>query len=477
MIRVYFDWNIFGNLKRETEEPFKSILSIIKNNNGKLLFPYSPAHLRDLKRGFSETEKSKSKTYADLEFQHEISKDHCLYVDTKENDVTPQIFNPTEYFNQLVDDRTLENFDFENLFSDSDDALSGLWKSYMNLMKVMPTGIDLQQIETASEKYGGVKDMFQNLRNGNNFYNLMKDVTRMISKPEEHSSIYKSMRNTSVVEMKINTDLEQWGNAFDYLDKTLAKTQLNKSFRQLIDDNLKNRSKDKPATRFDYFINYYISLDTFGYYRDKELAKLLDDPTHAYYGAHCDIIVTEDNNTYHKAKAVYENFNIATTVCKAADFPSAFYGLNELGNNSSQTISGRIVEIIRYSFILMKSVDDEFNPVTIYKIQHPIADFFNRMQISFFTDSTSLFIYKKKDNYSTFLFWTEIKSIVDKVVLDFGIDDNLKAEFNHEKERKDISDKVWQGRIWKRNSVTTEVLYDYDGFGLALRVTLSDLKN
>ena len=477
MIRVYFDWNIFANLKRESEEPFKSILRIIRNNNDKLLFPYSPAHLRDLQKGFFESETAKEKTYIDLHLLHEISQDHCLYVDTKINDVTPQISDPTEYFNQLIDSKTVKNFDFENLFSDSDNALSGFWKSYMNLMKSMPTGIDMKQIETASEKYGGLKDMFQNLQQGNNFYNLMKDVTRLLSNPEEHSSVYKSMRNISVTEMKINTDSEQWGNAFDYLDKTLAKTQLNKTFRQLIDDQLKNRNKDKPPTRWDYFTNYYISLDTFGYYRDKQLANLIDDATHAYYGAHCDIFVTEDNNTYHKAKAIYENFNIATTVCKASDFPGVFYGLNELGNNPSQTISSRIVEIIRNSFILMKSVDDEFNPVTIYKIQHPIADFFNRMQISFFRESTSLFIYKKQDNYSTFMFWSEIKSIVDKVVLDFGIDDNLKAEFNHEKERNEISAKIWEGRIWRRNSVTIEVLYNYDGFGLALRVTLYDLKN
>jgi hypothetical protein len=352
MIRVYFDWNIFANLKRETEEPFNSILKIIRNNNSKLLFPYSPAHLRDLKRGFDGTEKAKSKTYADLKLLHEISKDHCLYVDSKDKGVTPSIIDPTEYFNQLAEDKTAEIFDFDNLFqSDTNDTLSQLWKSYLELMKLMPTSIKLEQIDSVPEKYGKVKEMFSNLRNGNNYYNLMKDVSKIIAAPEEYADIYKSARNASVDEMKINTNPKEWGNAFDYLDSVLTKSNVNKTFREMIEDSLKARNKDKPLDRFDYFTNYYISLDTFGYFRDKEFQNLIDDATHAYYGAHCDIFVTEDKNTYHKAKAIYEHFNLSTTVCKASDFPSAFYSLNELGDSSSQTISSRMLEIIRHSFI------------------------------------------------------------------------------------------------------------------------------
>ncbi len=479
MIRVYLDWNIFGNLKRENDEPFKSILTIIRNNNNnKLLFPYSPAHLQDLQRGFNKSEKAKLKTYADLNLLQEISKCHCLYIDNKEKDVTPQIFNPTEYFNQLVEDTTLETFDIDNPFKNvENDAVSKLWSSYIDTMKGLPSGINLEQMNNIPDTFGKVKDIFQNLQNGNNFHNLLKDVFRFMKDPSIYSSIYKSIRKASVDNLKINTNSKEWGNAFDYLDKIIAKTKLNKTFRELIDENLKTKNKDKSFLRFDYFINYYISLDTFGYYKDKEIPNLIGDATHAFYGAHCDIFVTEDNNTYYKTKAVYENFNISTAVCKASEFQSVFYSLNDLSSNSPQTISDRIVEIIRYSFILLQSIDDEFNPVAVYKIQYPVVDFFNRMQISYFKEETALFFYKKKDNYSNFMFWTEIENIVNKVVLDFGIDDNLKLEFNGEKEKMEINDKKWDGRIWKRNQINFEIIYNYDDFGLILRVTLFDVKN
>jgi hypothetical protein len=125
----------------------------------------------------------------------------------------------------------------------------------------------------------------------------------------------------------------------------------------------------------------------------------------------------------------------------------------------------------------LKSVDDEFNPVTVYKIQHPLVDFFNRMQTSFYRENTSLFFYKKKDTYSSFMFWSEIKNIVDKIVLDFGIDDNLRGEFNHETERNEIKDKKWKGRIWNRKSIITVINYDYAEFGLIFKVIFPELKN
>lgn len=115
MIRVYLDWNIFTYLKqrKDSEELYKSIYSLIGSNNNKLLFSYSIAHLYDLKRGFSKNEKTKEHTYRDLEFLQEISQGHCLYEDCMEKKVIPSIINPTEYFSQISKDKTLEEFDFD----------------------------------------------------------------------------------------------------------------------------------------------------------------------------------------------------------------------------------------------------------------------------------------------------------------------------------------------------------------------------
>ena len=217
MIRIYLDWNIFTYLKqrKESEELYKSIYNIIKKNNNKLLFPYSPAHLQDLKQGFNKTEKSKTLTYLDLTFLQEISQDHCLYLDHKEKKVIPIIKNPTEYFNEINNDNILEEFDFENLISSDSKEISELWAKYIELLKSIPSGINLEQIDNIPEKYGNLKPLFQNTSIENNFYNLMKDVMKIISQPEKYSHIYKSVRNASIKEMKIDTNPKNWGNAFD----------------------------------------------------------------------------------------------------------------------------------------------------------------------------------------------------------------------------------------------------------------------
>lgn len=48
MIKIYLDWNIISKLKRKEGEELKNAL--MKNKNS-FVFPFSAAHLRDLRRG------------------------------------------------------------------------------------------------------------------------------------------------------------------------------------------------------------------------------------------------------------------------------------------------------------------------------------------------------------------------------------------------------------------------------------------
>lgn len=52
MIKIYLDWNIISKLKRKEGEELKNAL--MKNKNS-FVFPFSAAHLRDLRRGDQAT--------------------------------------------------------------------------------------------------------------------------------------------------------------------------------------------------------------------------------------------------------------------------------------------------------------------------------------------------------------------------------------------------------------------------------------
>ena len=68
----------------------------------------------------------------------------------------------------------------------------------------------------------------------------------------------------------------------------------------------------------------------------------------------------------------------------------------------------------------------------------------------------------------SFLFWSEIKSVVDKIVANFGIDYNSRKEFDdYDKEEMDKNE--WKGRYWIINNTAIVVGYDSEIFGLALK--------
>jgi hypothetical protein len=240
----------------------------------------------------------------------------------------------------------------------------------------------------------------------------------------------------------------------------------------MIENNIKVTKKENEITKFDYFSNYYLSLDSFGYYRDKALPNLIYDTIHSYYGAHCDFFVTEDDNTYQKTKAVYDKLGISTIVCKPNDFLKEYYSFNQILNISTTHLIDQISEIIKSSIILVKSVDDELNPVTVHKISYPLVDYFNRMQVTSMQDSTVLFFYKRGQNYSDFMFWTELETVVNKIVKHLGIDDNLKFEFTEEYDKLSLNNNTWKGRSWCIKNSILEIIYSPSPYNLSLRVTI-----
>src|SRR5690606_34309762 len=102
---------------------------------------------------------------------------------------------------------------------------------------------------------------------------------------------------------------------------------------------------------------------------------------------------------------------------------------------------------------------------------YPIVNHFDRMQLTFYSNSKSLFFYKHVGNYATNMFWSEFKSVVDKIVFDLGVDDNLKLYFDCEKEKQGINHERWLVRIWTRKYATFQIEFLSNSIGLAFRIT------
>lgn len=362
---------------------------------------------------------------------------------------------------------------FEDLFSSlKGTSFDGTLDLYFDLLKILPTGIDKNVFDKINSKHQVFKEAFQQTSINNSFYNLLNDTYKLVSQYTTNPRTYRSLRNTSLEELKLTHDYTKSRNPIEDISKNLELSTIKKTFKELAEQNLKGYLKEKDPSRFDIFVNHYILLDYLGYYRDSHFKNLLQDAFHAYYGAHCDFFVTDDDNTYHKAKVIYEHFNIETVVCKSHEFNTQLFGKVVLNKYFEKPFFEVISEVLSSSFVISNQHDDKFNPVDIYKIEHYILGYFNRLQITYgiTTNSTSIFIYKNSKNYSSFSFFAEIETVTNKIIKELGIDKNNRLDYVPEIENEEIMKNDWTGRIWQMTNALIQLQMQEAPFGLTLAI-------
>ena len=119
MIRIYLDWNVISNLKREA---FLELKTFIKENKNHFQFPYSPAHFNDLMKSYS---KKNDLFWEDLNYLEYLSENHLLRWEN--NRTMPLLATPTEYFEGIKDtyaDDVYERLDIEEIFNEIDNGLT-----------------------------------------------------------------------------------------------------------------------------------------------------------------------------------------------------------------------------------------------------------------------------------------------------------------------------------------------------------------
>ena len=371
---------------------------------------------------------------------------------------------------QLVESNELMSVaSMEDLIKDIDE--DGILSSVLNHLKSLPLDTGSHNLQTPFSGSEILSQAFNGLVTSSSFYELVNETVQLTSKYNTEPAFYRNIRNASLEELNISKDYKQTQNPISEIDNVLQSSTFKKTFVAFVEENLKNYFKDKTPSRFEVFTNYYIALDLLGYYRDKVFKNLLQDSFHAFYGAHCDFFVTDDDNTYHKAKVIYEHFNIETTVCKSDEFVTQFYNKSILGNAESKPVTETIEEIIKHSIVLQTGMDKDFNPVEIYKPGQYIYSYFNRLQRTENVNKTiSLSFYKNAKNSSSFYFFKEIETVTNKIVSHYGIDTNFLSFYTTETDTGELLDNKWKGRYWNLGYAAIELnMLEYP-FGLTLSI-------
>lgn len=106
MIKIYLDWNIITHLKEN-----KNLYDYIIKNKGKLIFPYSKAHLKDLLASKNHNNEYFEK---DLYLLNEICEHHLLEYEQDINNPLPYKCFPKDYLEIKNIELELFNSDFSN---------------------------------------------------------------------------------------------------------------------------------------------------------------------------------------------------------------------------------------------------------------------------------------------------------------------------------------------------------------------------
>lgn len=301
MLKVYLDWNVITHLK---DEKNKEILSFLKENRNRFVFPYSLAHLKDL---LISRRDNNPYFDIDLDLLTFLSGTHLLEHSTGTNSPYPYSCTPREYIESkgdILDILTSEDVTgkIKQLFSKYNIQIESLLEE---LTKFRIPEINLPQIGLFTTNLADILKAimpFANKYTSQTFADEMKLALKN-SIPEEQQKQIMNSDATNVLD----------------LVNSLCSSQIGKSFVQLIAEYSK---KDGDSINsLSYFEAEYVALNFLGFRSDKKrsLANIYADAEHAYYALSCDIFVTNDGRLSDKSSALYQQSKMPPKVISTKD--------------------------------------------------------------------------------------------------------------------------------------------------------------
>lgn len=458
MIRVYLDKNIYSYLKNANNPIGVKLSEKIQTLKPYIVIPFSRAHLSDLSNDYDKQDEEKRiKTAMDLELIAQVTEGNCIASFFKDKAPRPTIVDPAFFFEQVVEEKKTKTIDhilsLETLFDEDEGdenfrALNSLWKSYINLLKTLPIGIDFTAMENTPE--GEVfLSMFPRARYSNTLWDMMCDLAELIDSMDTNPQRYIQLRNMVKSGLKVGTHISNLD--IHQLDKYFLGTALKKTFSDFVEDTVKASKKDETDVTYeDRFLTTFSNLDIIGFRPDefkKGYSNFFNDIQHAFYGAHCDYFITNDKQTLEKAKLIYQKDAINTKALTPEQF------LKEL---ESLTFKLSLEEFINeISTVLKKGAKtavcniETHQEIYFHYCSPYFLNFFNYMESYHYPDGKVVYLFSKKsENYSNMVFYREIQNLVDHLVDIFGTDNDNRGKFDPNVEHTLINDRTWNRRKW-----------------------------
>jgi hypothetical protein len=425
MIRIYLDWSVISNFKKDE---FSEIKEFISEHKDYLQFPYSPAHFKDLMKSYTPENEYFKQDLQNLEY---LSEKHLLR--WGKDDIEVLFGTPQEYFEYEKESEDIFSMmDIEKILNNLDNNDFGIGK-FGNLIKLLfqlvPTGIEINE-----DNKDVIQKMFPNLNNNSSMWELMKDITPFSKKLLNNGEYYKDLRKTfNDRGFKLDPNSGNWeiDKVFSNIDNFLQKQNTNLTFLEYVNAFLKHRKE--PINRFEYYTTAYLLLDMIGYKADNlpkptdNMQNIQNDAEHSFYSAYCDYFVVIDKKLAMKTKVLFKEFNIPTSVISPKEFVETIKSKIHIVDTTKYFVN-EAFDLIKKENIVETYQKNEDVEVDSFAFKLPIFyfNFFNYVVYQHYEEQNAFVLTFKKvfKNYSSFIYYTETERLIDRVCNFFGYENN-----------------------------------------------------
>lgn len=315
-IAAYLDWNVFNKIEkieqlRDTEH---SVYVGIKEYiiSGKVIAPYSNAHISDLARGYL-----KNPAYTDEHIQtiNLLTGQLCIVQYWSEQKVRWHYRNPQEFLDSTLDESDITAQSFSDLlYMDGEPLLNSLWDIQKRLLQIQPVDMKFQEIFKVDPIF---KSIFPRTKSEMNVLSLCEDLFAFSSRIKTDYVLYRHFQKfLTQLRLKLPQYQKMYSNA---QQKVIGKPEY-LSWDKIVDQAMAGSKYKSPNGAYDRIFNLFTSIDLKGYSSDERFANLIDDALHCFYAAHCDYFVTIDRRCSDKARKVYEQLKLNSKVVTPSEF-------------------------------------------------------------------------------------------------------------------------------------------------------------
>lgn len=394
MKRIYLDWGVFSNLKKPE---FTDLREFFVTHKRELFFIYSPAHFEDLNRSDRD-----ERMLQDIHMLESLVDNHLIAYDR--NTAWPFLATPSDYYRDKKGQNLDSLPDFSELVSSINQdipTLGGLLKALFDSPFPIPAAVRSQEL---------IGMMLPDLPDSPSVSDVLNSSVTFINQMLGNKGFYKAYRSAvRATGFKVDSNAGNWkaDEVVPNISARLKSIGIDKSFREFVLSGFGNK---KNIDDFKLFIAAYSLIDLIGYKSDKlpkasnAMNSVNSDAQHAYFGAFCDYLVTQDKHLACKARALYNEFGISTRVISPSE------AIDELKEERKDDIVSFLCEQL-----VEDNVERRDEKAIVYKFTRRFLGCFTHC-VQYDLEDCSLIEFKLAyDNYSRFLFFDEAGIMIDTV--------------------------------------------------------------